>query len=123
MASPTREIVVDDVRDTGALQVLYLLHGLAPFTFWTLAVVAVFLGAVQRDRYRGTWAESHISWLSRTFWWGLLWIGICAVITFVLFLTIIGWLVIGLPFGILFLWYLYRVLRGWLRLNDRLPAP
>ncbi len=109
-------------RETNFTHVLYLLHALAPFTAWLLAVIAVILGIVRRDDVRGTFIESHISWLSRTFWWGLLWIVICAVLTAVLFFSIIGLPIAWLPFTILFIWYLYRVIRGWLRLSDGRPV-
>ncbi len=103
--------------------VLYLLHALAPFTAWLLAVVAIVVGMVTRDEVRGTYLESHYSWLSRTFWWGLLWIAISCVVMAVLFVTIVGILFIWIPWTILFLWYLYRVIRGWLLLSDGKPAP
>ena len=45
------------------------------------------------------------------------------VITFVLGITIVGLVIAWIPWVILAVWYLYRVIRGWLRLNDRLPAP
>ena len=53
---------------------------------------------------------------------GLVWIVVAGVITFILVITLVGILVAWLPWVILFLWYLYRVIRGWLRLNDRNPA-
>lgn len=109
-------------RDTNFTHVLYLLHALAPFTAWLLAVIAIILGVVRRDEVRGTFIESHISWLSRTFWWGLLWIVICAVLTAVLFFSIIGLPIAWLPFTVLFIWYLYRVIRGWMRLSDGRPV-
>ncbi|MBL0143134.1 MAG: hypothetical protein IPP91_13780 [Betaproteobacteria bacterium] len=108
--------------DRRLTHILYALHALAPFTAWLLAVLAIILGMARRDDVRGTYLDSHFSWLSRTFWWGLLWIAICAVITAVLFVSLVGWLIIWLPFTILFFWYLYRVLKGWLRLNDGLPV-
>ena len=108
---------------TGTAHILYLMHGLAPFTMWILAVAAVVVGAVTRDNIQGTWVESHHSWLARTFWWGLLWIVICAVLTVILWITIIGILLAWIPFTALFIWYLYRVIRGWLLLNDGKPAP
>jgi uncharacterized membrane protein len=111
--------IEDDKRLTN---VLYLLHALAPFTAWLLAVVAIILGMARRDRVRGTFLDTHFSWLSRTFWWGLLWAAICGVITFVLIITLIGMVVAWLPFTVLFFWYLYRVIKGWLRLNDGLPV-
>jgi uncharacterized membrane protein len=109
--------------DTRVAHFLYLMHGLAPFTAWLLAIGAIIVGIVTRDNVRGTWVETHYSWLSRTFWWGLLWIAIASVITFILAVTIIGLVIVWLPFTILFFWYLYRVIRGWLLLNDGKPAP
>jgi uncharacterized membrane protein len=110
-------------RSTRVAHLLYLLHGLAPFTAWLLAVVAIIVGMVTRDDVRGTWVETHYSWLSRTFWWGLLWILIASVLTFILVITVLGLVIAWLPFTILFFWYLYRVIRGWLLLNDGKPAP
>ena len=108
---------------TTTAHILYLMHGLAQFTAWLLALGAIIVGAVTRDSVRGTYVDSHYSWLSRTFWWGLLWIVICTIITTILVITVVGLLIAWVPFTILFIWYLYRVIRGWIRLNDRLPAP
>ena len=63
---------------------MYALHLLAPFTFLTLAVVALIIGMVNREHVQGSWLDSHYSWLSRTFWWGLLW----AVIAWGLFILL-----------------------------------
>lgn len=116
-------IAATDSPNNGAVHILYLLHGLAPFTAWVLAIVAVFVGAVKHDEYRGSYLETHISWLSRTFWWGLLWIVIASVVTFLMILTLILAILAWVPFTVLFIWYLYRVIRGWLLLNDKKPAP
>ncbi|HXZ47637.1 MAG TPA: hypothetical protein VEG27_01385 [Usitatibacter sp.] len=110
-------------NDTGTANVLYLLHLLAPFTAWLLAVVAVIVGMATRERVRGTWLDSHYSWLARTFWWGLLWVFICGLLTAVLVVSLVGIIVWWLPWGILLVWYLYRVIRGWILLSDRRPAP
>jgi uncharacterized membrane protein len=29
---------------------------------------------------RGTWLDSHFRWQIRTFWYGLLWVALCAVL-------------------------------------------
>ena len=105
---------------TTNVQLLYIMHAIAPFTYWALALVAVIIGAIARDASRGTFVESHYSYLSRTFFWTLLWV---TIITVVFAITIIGLFVLFIPWGILTVWYLYRVIRGWLRLNDGLPAP
>ena len=59
---------------TTSAHVLYTMHALAPFTLWTLALLAVIIGAIARDNVRGTWVETHYSWLARTFGWGILWL-------------------------------------------------
>jgi uncharacterized membrane protein len=108
--------------DTRTIHILYLLHGLAPFTAWLLAIVAIVIGMAKRPDVAGTYLESHVAWLSRTFWYGLLWILVATVLTVILVITLVGILVWWLPWTILFIWYLYRVIRGWLRLNEGKPA-
>lgn len=117
-ANPGRSIE-DEKR---LAHVLYILHALAPFTAWLLAVIAIVLGMAKRDDVRGTFLDSHFSWLSRTFWWGLLWIVVCGLVTTLMFVTVILIPLIWLPFTLLFIWYLYRVIKGWLRLNDGRPV-
>ena len=106
--------------NTRTANILYLMHCISPFTFWTLSVVAVIVGAFTRDSIRGTWVETHYSWLLRTFCWGILWL---VVVSFIFFIPVIGIFLIWLPWGILTIWYLYRVIRGWLLLNEGRPAP
>jgi uncharacterized membrane protein len=117
-AAPARDLG-DEKR---LATILYVLHALAPFTAWLLAVVAIILGMAKRDDVRGTFLDSHFSWLSRTFWWGLVWIVVCGVLTGLMFLTIILIPVAWLPYMALFIWYLYRVVKGWIRLNDGRPV-
>jgi len=109
---------------------VYALHSLAvaigivgsatvvgSFFFSVPSFVAVVINYVKREDARGTFVESHFSWQIRTFWYGLLWIAVFGV----LFATIVG-----IPFafaglGILSVWVIYRIARGWLRLRDRRP--
>ena len=110
--------------ETRLAHIMYLLHGLAPFTMLLLAVVAVIIGAVNRGDVRGTYLDSHYAWLQRTFWWGLFWWLIAWTAFWILTVATLG---IGLlvtwifPVAV-FIWYLYRVIRGWLRLSDGLPV-
>jgi uncharacterized membrane protein len=106
--------------NTGTAHILYIMHAISPFTLWTLSLLAVIIGAITRDSVRGTWVETHYAWLLSTFLWGLLWL---VIVTIVFFVTVIGILVVWIPWGILTIWYLYRVIRGWLRLNNAQPAP
>jgi uncharacterized membrane protein len=83
------------------------------------SIVAVILNYVKRGDVRGTWLESHFRWQIRTFWFGLLWIVLC--ILFVVMTLGMGVFVVWLPIGIVALWFIYRVARGWIALNDRRP--
>jgi uncharacterized membrane protein len=83
------------------------------------SIIAVILNYVKRSEARGTWLESHFRWQIRTFWYGLLWVLLCGV--FVVATLGIGLLIAWLPLGVVGLWFIYRVVRGWLRLVDRQP--
>ncbi|HEY1289414.1 MAG TPA: hypothetical protein VGF58_13885 [Burkholderiales bacterium] len=86
-----------------ALQAAGFLNGIT----W---IVALIVNYVKRDEVKGSWLESHFRWQIRTFWWGLLW-GAIGVITF---LIIIGWFILVADS----IWIIYRIVKGWLSLND-----
>lgn len=83
------------------------------------SIIAVVLNYVKRSEARGTWVDSHFRWQIRTFWFGLLWISLCWL--FVIMTFGIGILVAWLPMAIVGIWFIYRVIRGWLALNDQRP--
>ena len=80
-----------------------------------LLLAAFILDLVKRDDARGTWQESHFSWRIRS----VLWAGGLYIITIPLWLLLIlpGWI----AWAVISLWFLYRVVRGWLALNERKP--
>ena len=83
------------------------------------SIIAVILNYVKRGEARGTWLASHFRWQLRTFWFGLLWVVFCMV--FVVATLGVGLLIAWLPLGVVGLWFIYRVVRGWVRLMDRRP--
>jgi uncharacterized membrane protein len=91
------------------------------FIFGWPSIIAVIINYVKRSDARGTWLDSHFSWQIRTFWYALLWTIVVSVVSAVLLVVVVGvatW-VIGL--GLLGLWAIYRIARGWLRLSGRQP--
>ena len=82
-----------------------------------LLVAAFILDIVKRGDAAGTWQESHFSWRIRS----VLWAAALYLIKLPLwFLFLVpGWI----AWGIISIWFLYRVVRGWLSLNDRKPMP
>jgi uncharacterized membrane protein len=81
------------------------------------SIIAVILNYVKRSDTRGTWVESHFRWQIRTFWFGLLWIALCVL--FIIATLGLGILIAWLPMGIVGLWFIYRIGRGWMALSDR----
>jgi uncharacterized membrane protein len=112
--------------------VVYALHALSlitgiigvatvagAFLFGWPSIIAVILNYVKRNEASGTWLESHFRWQIRTFWYGLLWVVLCAL--FVVVTLGVGLLIVWLPFAIVGLWFIYRIARGWIQLKDRQP--
>lgn len=83
------------------------------------SIIAVILNYVKRSEVRGTWLESHFRWQIRTFWFGLLWVTLCAL--FIVATLGIGLLIAWLPLTLVGLWFIYRIVRGWLRLMGHRP--
>ena len=83
------------------------------------SIIAVILNYVKRGDVRGTWLESHFRWQIRTFWFGLLWVSLCAL--FVLLTLGIGIIIAWLPILLTGLWFIYRIVKGWMALSGRRP--
>lgn len=80
-----------------------------------LLIVAFIIDLVKRDDAVGTWQESHFRWRIRS----VLWAFGLYVVTFPLFFLFyvpgfLAWAAISI-------WFLYRVVRGWVNLNDNKP--
>jgi uncharacterized membrane protein len=91
-----------------ALQALSFFVGIS-------SIVAIVLAYVKRDDARGTWLESHFRWQIRTFWLALA----GGVVGFVTLIVLIGWLILCATA----VWVIYRIIKGWLALNDGKPLP
>jgi uncharacterized membrane protein len=83
------------------------------------SIIAVILNYLKRSEVQGSWLESHFRWQIRTFWYGLLWVSLCVL--FVIATFGIGILIAWLPLGIVSIWFIYRVARGWIAVNSRRP--
>jgi len=94
--------------------VIYGLYALS-LLFGVTAIVAIVLNYIKREEAQGTWLESHFSWQIGTFWWSVLWFVVGAATWIIL----IGWVV----WGVAGIWFIYRIAKGWLNLNDNKPMP
>ncbi|MDO8903275.1 hypothetical protein [Hydrogenophaga sp.] len=81
-----------------------------------LLLVALVIDLVKRGDAVGTWQASHFSWRIRTVLWAAFWY----LITLPLFLFLLlpgmaAWLIISV-------WFLYRIVKGMVRMNDSKPV-
>ena len=99
--------------------VVYALQAAGFFVGGITWIVAVVVNYVKRDEAAGTLYESHFRWQIRTFWFGLLWISLC--MAFIIATLGIGLLFMWLPITLVGLWFVYRIVRGWVTLSDGRP--
>jgi uncharacterized membrane protein len=82
-----------------------------------LLIVAFVIDLAKKDSAAGTWQESHFSWRIRTVLWAA---GLYLV-------TVLLWLLLFVPgwiaWGVISIWFLYRVVRGWMNLNANAAMP
>jgi len=82
-----------------------------------LLLIAFVLDLVKKDEAAGTWQASHFSWRIRSVLWAF---GLYVVTSW---LFLLFWIPGMLAWAIISLWFLYRVVRGWVNLNSNTPMP
>lgn len=97
--------------------ILYALYAIFWLTGGITALIAIVVGYVKRDDTRGTLYASHFAWQIRSFWWSVAW----AILGGALFATVFLIPLAFAAWGVLSLWMLYRIVKGWLYLNDGKP--
>jgi uncharacterized membrane protein len=110
--TPTYTAVSDKQKNLVLL--VYILQALS-FLVGVSAIAGIIINYLKRDEVKGTWLESHFDWQIKTFWYTLL----GSIIGFVLLIIGIGVLILGA----VTLWYIYRVIKGWLAYNDAKTLP
>ncbi|PLC48784.1 hypothetical protein CR159_16745 [Pollutimonas subterranea] len=92
---------------------LFALGLLSAGFFGVATIAAIVLAYLKRADAAGTLYAQHFDWVIKTFWWGLLWMVLSALATFIF----IGWIT-----GVIALvWIVYRVIKGWLALLSGSP--
>ena len=82
-----------------------------------LLLVAFIIDLVKRGDARGTWQESHFGWRIRTVVWAAVLYAVTAPLW--LLLAVPGWI----AWTLISIWFLYRVVRGWMALNNNRALP
>jgi uncharacterized membrane protein len=90
--------------------IAYGLYALGLFLGGVPTIIGLVIAYIKRGEYNGTIYGEHLRFLIRTFWYGVLW----TVVGLILSLLYVGFIVM-FAVGI---WYIYRIVRGFLCLND-----
>ncbi len=117
-------------------QVTYALHALGlalgafgaatvvgSFIFGWPSIIAVVLNYLKRSEARGTWLESHFTWQIRTFWFALAWALLVGITGALLAIILVGFAIWAIGLFVLGVWAIYRIARGWTRLQARRTVP
>ncbi len=110
----TAESMPPEARLASLKNITQLVYALSYFTGIT-AIVGIVINYVKLEDVAGTWLESHFRRQMRTFWYGLLWAVIGGFTAFFL----VGFAILFANF----VWLIYRIVKGWLNLNDGKPMP
>lgn len=78
------------------------------------ALIGVLINHIKLRDVRGLVYESHFRWQIRTFWWALLWSLVGSVL---IQMGPLG----GLILIAVFIWYLYRIVRGFIAWSEERP--
>jgi len=97
--------------------VAYILHLLGAVTGLPSLIALIMNYIVQGEH--GEMIDSHQSWMIRSFWYAILGGLICGI----LFITIIGIPFAWLGIIIIWVWYVYRHIRGLIDLSSNKPMP
>lgn len=108
------DITEQQTKGLNQRQIVHLIYGLFALgilsagIFGVAIIASIVLAYIKRSDLIGTVYASHIDWIIKTFWWGLLWL----VLSLIAALVFIGYLT-GL---IAIIWIVYRISKGWLAL-------
>jgi len=102
------EAVVDD-KLTNLTQLVYILQAISLAVGLT-AIAGLILNYLKSDEVKGTYLEDHFNWQIKTFWFAF----VGAILGWLLAIVLIGFLI----WAVVGLWYIYRIVKGWLALND-----
>jgi uncharacterized membrane protein len=101
-------------------RILYLAHAATFFfSLGLLNIIVLIVNYVRRPDTAGTIVYSHHTWMIRSFWWYVA----AMIAAFVLAITIIGIPLAWLVGAGAWLWMAYRIIRGFLDLNNNRPMP
>ena len=102
----------DAQKARNLLLITYILFGVG-LVVGISAIAGIIIAHLKSGDVDSEFLKSHYRWLIRSFWYGLL----GAIVGYLTIPLIIGMII--LP--VVWLWYLYRLVKGFLRFSDDKP--
>jgi uncharacterized membrane protein len=101
-------------------RILYVAHAATFFfSLGTLSILVLIVNYIRRPDTAGTMVYSHHTWMIRSFWFYVLWMVLAFVLAATIVLIPVAWLVGAGAW----LWMAYRIIRGFLDLNNNRAMP
>ncbi len=94
----------------------YILHLVGSITALP-SLIALVINYLKRSRQLPL--NSHHRWMIRTFWWTILWMILGWILMITVILIPVAWII----FGVAWLWWIYRHVRGLIVLLDGRDMP
>ncbi len=93
------------------LLIAYVLQAVSPFTAFAASIISVVISYIKAAETQNDFIRNHHRYLIRTFWWTL-------ILGFIF--GLLCWVLIGIPllFG-LWIWWIYRLVRGFIAYSER----
>ena len=103
----------DPLPNEATVQITHITYGLYALGMLTgiFAIAGLIVAYIKRDDAVGSYLASHFGWLIRTFWWGMLW----SAIGVILMIVGVGFIILA----VVWVWWVYRIIKGWLRLSEK----
>ncbi|MGZ5200372.1 MAG: DUF4870 family protein [Telluria sp.] len=109
---------MEDAKQTA--RILYLAHALTFFfSLGMLSFLPLIFNYLKRPDTVGTLVYSHHTWMIRSFWIYI----VCMILAVALIFTVIGIPLAWLLGVCAWLWKAYRLIRGFIDLNNNRPMP
>ncbi|GAB3433662.1 hypothetical protein NX773_16005 [Massilia solisilvae] len=118
----SQQLILDSgLEDAKQLaRILYLAHGISfIFSLGMLSFLPLIVNYLKRPETAGTLVYSHHTWMIRSFWIYILCMALAVILAFTFFgIPLAGLLAVGA-----WIWKAYRLIRGFIDLNNNRSMP
>jgi len=110
--SPVESVNLRNTNIIYMLQATYIVFAFISIAFALTMIIAIIMNYLKINTVKGTWLEAHFKWQIRTFWFFTTGV--------IVGMVILNYSDAGLLISIAnYIYTIYRIAKGWIRLNDK----